>query len=433
MKYKHFLIVSICISIVYVIGLYIINRKYNIVEKLGNFSGNYNSTANFTVHPKFVSTDTSTTFDGPLKIKTNSSDDKDYEYNMKLPCNNLRDDYIPASDTNKAYCKQTHIVKEKKNIYNVNDVTGKDYRLRFLGYWKNKEGDIYNIIKKKRNDEKKKPLLIQLEVINKKNNLLSLYKNPTIYNENKTNFEGTLVSPLSDVGVTLPYITFENLKNLNICAEGKKYSNDVCSHSLIKKTLDQKESDFLIWGGESDDLESVSSVKWYKTFDTENETDSYTINKDMEYSNNVNNIYDETSVDINTFNLNTECSIPCKNATNCNAFAYIPAPKNSLNYKGKCIFYNVDKIYDDLTFTLNTDTTLKKLSDHLVISIDELLAANKQLFDDIGVNDKTPDNKLSEGIVIIMPKKTKSNGTYLYELKNPNITTTTGSTTTTGN
>ena len=70
MKYKHFLIVSICISIVYVIGLYIINRKYNIVEKLGNFSGNYNSTANFTVHPKFVSTDTSTTFDGPLKIKT---------------------------------------------------------------------------------------------------------------------------------------------------------------------------------------------------------------------------------------------------------------------------------------------------------------------------------------------------------------------------
>ena len=114
MKYKHFLIVSICISIVYVIGLYIINRKYNIVEKLGNFSGNYNSTANFTVHPKFVSTDTSTTFDGPLKIKTNSSDDKDYEYNMKLPCNNLRDDYIPASDTNKAYCKQTHIVKEKK-------------------------------------------------------------------------------------------------------------------------------------------------------------------------------------------------------------------------------------------------------------------------------------------------------------------------------
>jgi len=427
MKYKLFLIISICISIVYVIGLYIINKKYNIVEKLGNFTGNYNSTANFIVHPKFVSTDTSSTFDGPLKIKTNSSDDKDYEYNMELPCNNLRADYVAKTNTNKAYCKQTHIVKEKKKIYDVNDVTGKDYRLRFLGYWKDKEGDIYNIIKKKRNDEDKKPLLIQLEVINKTNNLTALYKSSeNVLNLKKTNFEGEIVSPDDNVDVTLPYIKFKNLKNLNICAEGKKYSNDVCSHSLIKKSLDQKESDFLIWGGNSDDLESDSSVKWYKTFDTENETDSYTINKDMEYANNANNIYDETSIDINPFNLNTACSIPCKSATNCNAFAYIPAPKNSLNYKGKCIFYNVDKLYDESTFTLNTDTTLKNLAARVGAKEEELFEANKVILKNYDISNQMSSEYIPRGVTVIVPKKTHSDGTYLYELKNPDITTTKG-------
>ena len=122
-----------------------------------------------------------------------------------------------------------------------------------------------------------------------------------------------------------------------MCIENKNYAGDICIHSVHKQTLNQSESDILIWG---EDHTSDNSIKWYKTYDDSYVTDKFKIIQNSKYKNDNESSYQETSVDINLFNLNNECSVPCKEATDCNAFSYIPGNSNVF---GKCIFYNAEK------------------------------------------------------------------------------------------
>ena len=412
MKYIHFLITSIIITMIYLYIVYFYNKKYHLIEKLGNYTGTYNNQTAFRMHPLSAKSDSSTSFKGPFEIPFKSGNKEKYEYNKKLPCTEDRSDYVSPQGDIPGYCSQTRDGgKGEKDIYSVDNLV-RDYRVRFLGNWKDNNGELF-IIKKDKDDSSNSNNVVIFEILNKKITekiKKSLYKPNSNYNPDKYIFNGSVKIQATN---KLPYIEFTDLKNINICTENSSYSDDICMHSEIRLTLGQKKSDFIILGN---DPKGDSSIKLYKTLDKENETNKYTLSKDRDYVNKPNIVNEQTDKNVSMFNLNTECSIPCKDAPDCNAFAYIPA---SLSLQGKCIFYNVDKKEKEQTFDINKETNLKELAAHLSISESELFQKNKDIFskyiaDETKLTDPIPVS--TPAITIIVPKKIISTGTYLYEL-----------------
>ena len=400
MKYTHFLLLTICISILYIFIIFICHKKYNLIERLGNYTGNYTSSSLFNVHPLLTKSNSPSSYAGPLEISFNSSGKKTYTANM--PCVEGRDDYVPATNTSKAYC--TQFQKEEKKIVDIKGLK-KDYRIRFLGYWKNKEGFLYNI--KKDGDD----MNIILEIIVPDDNITHLFKSAGSCDPAQTSFKGTVSF---DDSKKIPQANFKGLLPLYICVEGSSYAGDVCSHSVIKDNWDQKKSDLLIWG---DNHTSDSSIKWYKTYDNNYATNCFTFIKNKKYLYNTNNntSFEQTLNSVNEYNLNSECSIPCKDATDCNAFAFIPG---SLGIAGKCIFYNVDKT-KTTSFTITEDMSLTEISDLKSVSVQDLFneEKNKEIFTKNGISDVNSEQKIPKDSLITMPKKITDSFGHLYEIK----------------
>jgi len=410
-----FVLIAICITIIYLVIVYFFNKKYNIIEKLGNYTGNYNSRTLFRIPPLFVKTDSKTSFKGPLEINIKQdAGNSNYEYNEKLSCTADRSDYVQATSFSAAYCTQTRDGgKGTRKIFDSTDNV-KDYRVRFLGIWKDKDGELYNIKKKEGTND-----TIIFTILNEKIKptlLIQLHKPGASVNALKFTYEGTIVPPedtINNKTPKVPYITFSsinNIKDISMCVENTSYSGNTCMHSEIKQTLEQTHSDFILLGSNPAD---ASSIKLYKTFDETIETSSYTLTEHKDYLHNPNNVYEQTDVNITKYNLNTECSIPCKNATDCTAFAFIPA---SLDLLGKCVFYNVDNKSENQTFTVNSPTTLQQLSDHLVIDKTTLLNKNKTVLNLIGIDTIDSQKEISKGTIIMIPNKVTRSGSYLYEL-----------------
>ena len=113
-KYLYFLIISLIITLIYIFIIYKVDTKYNIIERLGNYTGNYNSNNYFKVHPLFVKTKSDSSLEGPLEINFNPLGKKEYDYNIEMPCVPERDDYVPPTNLTKGYCKQMNILRDKK-------------------------------------------------------------------------------------------------------------------------------------------------------------------------------------------------------------------------------------------------------------------------------------------------------------------------------
>jgi len=402
MKYNHFLLLSICISILYIFILFIFHQKYNLIERLGNYTGHYTSSSLFNVHPLLTKSDSSNSYSGPLEISFNPAGKKTYKVND--PCVSTRQDYVPATNTSKAYCTQGE--NPDKKIVDINGLK-KDYRVRFLGYWKDKDGFLYNIIKDGVGDG----MNIILKIISPDANITSLFKSAGSCSPAQESFKGTVAL---DDSTKLPKAIFEGLLPLYICVEGSSYAGDICSHSVIKENWDQKKSDLLVWGNNHT---SDSSIKWYKTYDDNYATNCFTFikNKTYVYNNNNNTSFEQTLNSVNEYNLNSECSIPCKDATDCNAFAFIPG---SLGIAGKCIFYNVDKT-KTTSFTLTKDMSLTEIADLKSISVQDLFSEekNKTILTTHNIDAATSTNKIPKDGVVTIPKKINDSFGHLYEIK----------------
>lgn len=338
MKLFNYIQLIILFFLLIIIICYNVNKNYHIIEKLGSFTGGYTQTGLFNVNPDNIVN---------MKIPTNSGElSYEYKYPKDSPCTPDRGDYVPAQHPNGAYCTG------KAKVFNIDKLTKSiDYRTRFLGFWKDKNGMLFEIKKTEADGDSKTSAIIlrihtKMSSINDLNTMGVLKPGKTCKPETNS-YKGLVIF---DNDTKNPKIIFNDnkLKDLHVCIKDNLYGLDKCGPSIIKINLTNKykESDILFWG-ETKNHGNDNTVRLYKTYDSSYDTDLFDVRDKYAFKSVATlkkSSYKQTSIDVKNFNLSSECSKPCNDSADCKSFSFIPGTSNTF---GKCVFYDEQNATDD--------------------------------------------------------------------------------------